>query len=1105
MPEPCPEATSNPIRGSDSIAACIVCEPGTANSERGRPQCTDCEVGRTSAGNQTACNLCLQGKFADDIGMSECTICPDIQRMTTVAQGSRKIDDCVCKESYMMMFDGRQKQCMKCPRHMHCPMSSEYTFNSSGVPAQHSFDYALLPRIKKGYMVFKQDYLRGYKCKSDDCPGTVHCEAEFGKIPLESCMGLRNLVGVGSMCTSPLRTGVACGRCQENYIPLRGECVQCTEVKDMTLEGLGILIVTLPVALLGLCGCSPLKGVCGGCGDGCGDFNAACGVKSCSASSCKLNCDAGCWAQLSMCGAALCAPLLKILTVVSKSGNKLFAAIGKRKEETAQMVELLLPFAQIIGFVNMLSIDQPEAVEESANAASHVDMFSIMESMKIPCFLAGKGGLNGPRRMLVSILTPLTLFFIMHLVLLIPLKTQNFMVEKTGFKPTWGSILNVFFLVMNVFYVKLLVVCLAVLSYYYHPKHPETGFIESSLIGFPNVLFKEDPDNKLVSMDIVEGTSMLKSMIGYSIFGIIIYVISFAVLLGFIAKRAPYYYAHPNIKVRKFFREATGFAIKKYRPDRWWWCCMVLYRNVAVSLTTVAVESAHLQLLWLSCSLSIYLACQFYAWPWKWVSGNWMDAICTGVLLLYFTGSGFYINSSETDIDEGSYCADVRHCTGLVIGAAIWLPAFLFIVMTIVSFKKEHGRISHIGQKLQLGYEFVQIMDVVLQQPQHAVNTMMQRLTESDRMTLQNAMDIFVTEMLGFQPGESIAGQNFVRRLLAPSRKRVIQSIIDSDKDGLKNVEFNEMTPADAVSLFRKEGRLKLQKSIDVDVFQSKASKRARKYLSLEDEASRLELSRILLFNKPPEKDADLKKAYTKIGATESRGDSILLNQFRKRLAEMADEDETVTEANKVQPKRPSHRASTAGRSSKALIGLYEKALINASAATAQPGKDLKEAPVDISIDEDHFSRLFANIMSDFEYTEDQVERIFHFLDIDNDMVINADDVSIALESLRMGWMEEVQQVHDMAKHCAKKWMEKTFRDKKATVPPQQSMAVVHPVIPTVPGTLPEPENEESPAVRDAGQQPVVIQVREKASELKEKANDFKEKVQQQLDRSGAE
>ena len=46
---------------------------------------------------------------------------------------------------------------------------------------------------------------------------------------------------------------------------------------------------------------------------------------------------------------------------VMTTGNKFLGAVAKRKEETSILVELILPFAQIIGFVNLLSIDQPEA------------------------------------------------------------------------------------------------------------------------------------------------------------------------------------------------------------------------------------------------------------------------------------------------------------------------------------------------------------------------------------------------------------------------------------------------------------------------------------------------------------------------------------------------------------------------------------------------------------------------------------------------------------------------------------------------------------------------------------------------------------------------
>lgn len=915
-----------------------------------------------------------------------------------------------------MEFDGSQKKCTSCPKHMKCPIDSEFSFNNSGVEARREIEHYKFPRILKGYMAFNEDLLRGYHCKHAGCPGTIDCVFAGEKVDIEKCPGIRSVLQSGAVCADPLRTGVACGRCQEYYIALEYECVGCARLENFSLEVLGVLLVSGLAVVLALFTCSPLRGACGGCGTGCGDCNAALGCKGCGNSEGCMTCDSGmaCCILLSPVWAA-CG---KVCGVCKVSGSKLLMGIAKKKDELQCLVELLLPFAQVISFVNMLSIQQPEAVEESANAADKVDPFGLLDRMKIPCFLAENGGLTGPRRLIVSMAMPIVFFLVLHLALLLPPRIHKFIEGKTEIRITWGFILNIFLGLMNVFYIKLLVVSLSVVAFYDHPPHPTTGEVETSLIAFPNVLFHQDPANELVEKGLVEGREMWSQMLGGSIFALLFYVLGYEIIIGLIAASAPYHYGHPDIKWRKFFRETTKFAVLKYRPDRWWWCCAVVGRNFLVAITTVVWRYAHWQLMWLSLVLASYLAGQFFAWPWKWTSGNWMDATCTVVLLIYFTGSAFFILPEP---DQTTH-ENILFWTGVVISCCMWAPLLLFFAMGFSTVSKTVGRVRHLGGKLQLGYEFIQVMGLAVQQPMHKINRFMLTLTEADRITLQGAMDIFLSEMFQFQPGNSLAGQNYYRRLVTPSRKRLIQSIIRSDESGLQNVEFEDYTPADVVSAMARKGQTSVSASSVMEVLASKATSvkfKPAQYQCLSDKAARRNFAQLLMFPQ------GTSKWLGKQGTYEARQDSMLLSEFRKRVIE------AVQNA-------PSTPGSSNSRRSLAATELYVASLLNLGGELDDKGG--------LTISKEQFSQLFrASMPEHVDVQEDQLERIFSFLDIDDDEVLKQTDVVVALESLKGGWHQDLQEVHALAKQAGNKWKQSCLKRPQAKEqpkekPPQQSM-----------------------------------------------------------------
>merc|ERR1711871_1448266 len=160
----------------------------------------------------------------------------------------------------MNLSDGVQNLCAPCPQHMICPIGTE-----SFVPfSHHNF-----PRIKSRHMAFAGDIFRGYRCQGkDSCPGTISCPVVGDTVPMEHCPGLRSLATSGAVCSSQLRTGVSCDRCEENHFLVMGICVECADFGGFSWEFPGILIFCIPAILLFLCSRRLCKGVsfCGGGG-----------------------------------------------------------------------------------------------------------------------------------------------------------------------------------------------------------------------------------------------------------------------------------------------------------------------------------------------------------------------------------------------------------------------------------------------------------------------------------------------------------------------------------------------------------------------------------------------------------------------------------------------------------------------------------------------------------------------------------------------------------------------------------------------------------------------------------------------------------------------
>merc|ERR1719456_78403 len=87
-------------------------------------------------------------------------------------------------------------------------------------------------------------------------------------------------------------------------------------------------------------------------------------------------------------------------------------------------------------------------------------------------------------------------------------------------------------------------------------------------------------------------------------------------VLIFVAVSAPVFFSH------KRFRSCFKFLLIKWRPDVWWWGCVVLIRALLLCLTHIFSQEGQRQLLWQLAILITYTGLAAILRPWRSWCGN---------------------------------------------------------------------------------------------------------------------------------------------------------------------------------------------------------------------------------------------------------------------------------------------------------------------------------------------------------------------------------------------------------------------------------------------------------------------------------------------------
>jgi len=87
------------------------------------------------------------------------------------------------------------------------------------------------------------------------------------------------------------------------------------------------------------------------------------------------------------------------------------------------------------------------------------------------------------------------------------------------------------------------------------------------------------------------------------------------------------------------------FLVFRFRLDSWWFGVPLLVRGPMLSLPIVlATDYSHIQTIWVTAILAIFLTVQTLAWPWKVPLLNSLDCWISYCILILVAGSALYLN-----------------------------------------------------------------------------------------------------------------------------------------------------------------------------------------------------------------------------------------------------------------------------------------------------------------------------------------------------------------------------------------------------------------------------------------------------------------------------
>ena len=269
---------------------------------------------------------------------------------------------------------------------------------------------------------------------------------------------------------------------------------------------------------------------------------------------------------------------------------------------------MLISLLQSIGIIGMMTVEWPVDVK---GFMSFFYFFLLdLDSFGFACV----AGANTPLRYSVSVVAfPLGIGWLLlnwAVSQLIPRKAW----DKTKTASAIGQFLQVTFSTMST-------IALAPLMCYTHPNKAQ------SLLKYPSVICWSGAEHSAM---LVAGLLLLS-----------IGVFGFVALCTYAAVKVPQWSATEKHHLVRSFR----FLVFRFRLDSWWFGVPLLVRGPMLSLPIVlATDYSHIQTIWVTAILAIFLTVQTLAWPWKVPLLNSLDCWISYCILILVAGSALYLN-----------------------------------------------------------------------------------------------------------------------------------------------------------------------------------------------------------------------------------------------------------------------------------------------------------------------------------------------------------------------------------------------------------------------------------------------------------------------------
>lgn len=186
------------------------------------------------------------------------------------------------------------------------------------------------------------------------------------------------------------------------------------------------------------------------------------------------------------------------------------------------------------------------------------------------------------------------------------------------------------------------------------------------------------------------------------------------------------------------FRQRWKFLFIRFRPTRWWWGLLMLFKGVWLSLTTVIFLYSTGQLAWLSSCLTWYLLASFVFLPWRSLAVSVLDiGMHANLLFEFFLLPFLAVPDGRTPSDFGSAFAGIAIIPLAAAGVVVYIQVDHFLdPLPLSVWEAKSSELSETFELLK-GAEPREVVRVV------------RHLPWADIVTLQRAQAILSLELLG--------------------------------------------------------------------------------------------------------------------------------------------------------------------------------------------------------------------------------------------------------------------------------------------------------------------------------------------------------------------